>query len=142
MKEYKKLLIIKHALQSYVKREGASELHLNQERKVLAEIEDRINRLRITPRKLTLGEYKGCGSCSYYDWCKNGKINKKKIKVRFIRNERADDWGRFVTVFSKGEEIVVEANTVGNTVLCAIAKSRLYPDYVDFISLENIEIVQ
>ena len=126
----------------YVKRDGAEDQHKRQEMKVLAGIEEEINNLRIKPRKLVLGEYKGCGACKFADWCSNKKIYKEKIKVVFKNNERADNGSRFVTVFSRGETVTAEAHIVGNTVLCATASSNFYDGYTDFISLDNIEIIQ
>ena len=86
-----------------------------------------------------LGKYEGCGKCPKRGNCKASK--RENIKVRFKKRERADDWGRMVTVFGEGEE--VEANCIvdGDTILCATATSNIYPEYSDFISLENIELV-
>lgn len=42
MTKYKKLQIIKHALQYYIQREGASEKDVNAERRLLAEIEEKV----------------------------------------------------------------------------------------------------
>ena len=85
-----------------------------------------------------LGNYKGCGSCVKKGACKN--LKRKKVVVRFKNNERADNWGRTVTVFRAGEEVKAEVILDNETVLCATAESKRY-DYQDFISLENIEIV-
>lgn len=43
MSDYVWLQIIKHALQHYVQREGASEEDLKQERKVMRHYEDRVD---------------------------------------------------------------------------------------------------
>lgn len=54
MKEYKRLHIIKHALEMYIKREGASDKDINQEKAVLKETEQNIARMKEQFKK-------GCG---------------------------------------------------------------------------------
>lgn len=46
MKEYKALHIVKHALAYYINREGATKDDTEQEKRLLAEVEDRIELLR------------------------------------------------------------------------------------------------
>jgi hypothetical protein len=46
MKEYKKLQIIKHALQHYIERPGASEKDVNQEKHVLEDITEQVDTLK------------------------------------------------------------------------------------------------
>lgn len=46
MKEYKKLQIFKHALQHYIKREGATEKDINQEKKLLDEVTEEVDNMR------------------------------------------------------------------------------------------------
>ncbi|MGG5323853.1 hypothetical protein IGJ83_001188 [Enterococcus pernyi] len=46
MKEYKRQHIIKHALEIYIQREGASEKDINQEKSVLKEIEENIAQMK------------------------------------------------------------------------------------------------
>lgn len=46
MKEYKRQHIIKHALEMYIQREGASEKDINQERSVLKEVEEDIAQMK------------------------------------------------------------------------------------------------
>ncbi|WP_170234585.1 hypothetical protein [Macrococcus equipercicus] len=46
MKEYKKKHIIKHALEYYIKRSGASEKDLNQEKNVLEEVKEDIQQMK------------------------------------------------------------------------------------------------
>lgn len=46
MKQYKRLHIIKHALELYVKRPGATEKDLSQEKKVLFETNNQIKGLK------------------------------------------------------------------------------------------------
>lgn len=46
MKEYKRQHIIKHALEMYIQREGASEKDINQEKLVLKEIEENIVQMK------------------------------------------------------------------------------------------------
>lgn len=89
---------------------------------------------------LILGDYKGCGACIL---CEEG-IDCKKIhvpvEITFKKAQKADDWGRFVTVFSKDEKVTGKAVIRDNKVYCASAKSNIYEEYEDFISLENVEI--
>lgn len=46
MKEYKRQHIIKHALEMYIQREGASEKDINQEKSVLKEVEEDIAQMK------------------------------------------------------------------------------------------------
>ncbi|UTH13307.1 hypothetical protein [Macrococcus equipercicus] len=46
MKPYKKQHIIKHALEHYIKRPGASDEDLNQEKKVLEEVKADIQQMK------------------------------------------------------------------------------------------------
>ncbi|WP_202605285.1 hypothetical protein [Enterococcus hirae] len=46
MKRYKRQHIIKHALEMYIKREGASEEDVKQEKSVLKEIEENIAQMK------------------------------------------------------------------------------------------------
>lgn len=46
MKQYKRQHIIKHALEMYIKREGASEKDVKQEKSVLREVEEDIARMK------------------------------------------------------------------------------------------------
>jgi hypothetical protein len=46
MKEYKKLQIIKHALQHYIERPGASEKDVNQEKSLLEDITEQVDTLK------------------------------------------------------------------------------------------------
>ncbi|WP_207413531.1 hypothetical protein [Enterococcus hirae] len=46
MKEYKRQHIIKHAIEMYIQREGASEKDINQEKSVLKEVEEDIARMK------------------------------------------------------------------------------------------------
>ncbi len=46
LKEYKKVQIIKHALQLYVKRDGATEKDINQEKRLLNQYADRAEELK------------------------------------------------------------------------------------------------
>lgn len=44
--KYKQLLIIKHALQHYIKRDGASQKDLQDEQALLNKVESRINGIK------------------------------------------------------------------------------------------------
>lgn len=46
MKEYKRQHIIKHALEHYIQRDGASEKDVDQESRVLAEVAEDIERMK------------------------------------------------------------------------------------------------
>ncbi|MBU8770318.1 hypothetical protein [Cytobacillus oceanisediminis] len=46
MKQYKKLQIIKHALQYYISRAGANDADVNSEKMLLEEITDEVDRLK------------------------------------------------------------------------------------------------
>ena len=86
-----------------------------------------------------LGNYNGCGCCGASGLC--GELKKEKVKIKFKSNEMADNWGRYVAVFRKGEEVEAEAIIDGNTVMCITATSKIYSDYTDFIDINNIELV-
>lgn len=84
--------------------------------------------------------YKGCGACEL----SKQNIDCKKIhvlvKITFKKAERADCWGRMVTVFRKGESVQGHAVIKDNKVYCASAASNLYEEYEDFVGLENIKV--
>ena len=46
MKTYKRLQIIKHALQYYINREGADQNDVDQEKRVLEDVEHRVGELK------------------------------------------------------------------------------------------------
>lgn len=82
-------------------------------------------------------DYRGCGACKLSGACKEYK---KNVNITFNKSERADNWGRIVTVFSKGETVKGEAVIKGDKVYCASAQSNLYEGYEDFIGLNNVTI--
>ncbi|BDR73654.1 hypothetical protein K144316041_23620 [Clostridium tetani] len=90
--------------------------------------------------QLVLKEFKGCGAC---ELCKKN-IDCKKLNVpvaiTFNKSQKADDWGKFVTVFRKGETVKGYAVIKDNKVYCASAKSNIYEEYEDFIGLDNVDI--
>ena len=90
--------------------------------------------------KLVLKEFKGCGAC---ELCKED-VNCKKfnvpVSITFNKAQKADDWGKFVTVFRNGEKVKGYAVIKDNKVYCASAKSNVYEGYEDFIQLENVNI--
>lgn len=83
-------------------------------------------------------EFKGCGKCKLLE-C-DCRLISVPVKITFKKDEKADNWGRIVTVFRKGETVkgyaVVDKD---RTVCCASAASNIY-DYEDFINLENADI--
>ncbi|MDD3040817.1 hypothetical protein [Bacteroides sp.] len=90
--------------------------------------------------ELVLGSYEGCGAC---DLCSENIDCRKMsvpVNITFLKSQQADNWGRFVTVFKKGEQIKGMAVIKDNKIYCASAESNLYEGYEDFISLENVEI--
>ncbi|MCR4258767.1 hypothetical protein VMHJH2_09570 [Streptococcus uberis] len=46
MNEFRRLHILKHALEYYIERDGASEKNINQEKRVLADVVDDIERFK------------------------------------------------------------------------------------------------
>lgn len=82
-------------------------------------------------------DYKGCGVCKLNGSCKEYK---QKVNILFKKSEKADNWGRIVTVFSKGEKVEGEAVIKEDKVYCATAKSNIYEEYEDFIGLNNVDI--
>ncbi|MFX4261255.1 hypothetical protein ACOBQJ_03525 [Pelotomaculum propionicicum] len=61
------------------------------------------------------------------------------MSVTFLADQLADNWGRFVKVFGKGETVKGSAIVDGDTIYCITARHELL-DYSDFISLERIEV--
>ena len=87
---------------------------------------------------LKCNKFKGCEKCKLLG-C-DCRLISVPVKITFKKDEKADNWGRIVTVFRKGETVkgyaVVDNN---NVVYCASAESNIY-NYEDFISLENVDI--
>lgn len=46
MNEFRRLHILKHALEHYIERDGASEKDINQEKRVLADVVDDLERFK------------------------------------------------------------------------------------------------
>lgn len=90
--------------------------------------------------KLILREFKGCGACNLCKEEVDCKSFNTPISITFNKSQKADDWGRLVTVFSKGETVQGYAIIKDNEVYCASAKSNIYDEYEDFINLNNIDI--
>lgn len=86
---------------------------------------------------LVFKEFKGCGLCDIKDNCRGYE---KKVNIKFNESQKADSWGKLVTVFEKGEIVSGHATIKDNEVYCACAKSNKWKGYFDFIRLENIEI--
>lgn len=90
--------------------------------------------------ELILKEFKGCGAC---DLCKENVDCKKMnvlVSITFNKSQKADDWGKLVIVFRKGETVKGYAVIKDNEIYCASAKSNIYKEYEDFIGLENVLI--
>lgn len=90
--------------------------------------------------KLVMKEYKGCGACKLCN--KNIDCNKMHVpvKITFKKSQIADNWGKAVTVFEKGETVSGKAVIKDNVVYCIFAKSSIYKGYEDFIDLKDIGI--
>lgn len=82
-------------------------------------------------------KYSGCGNCKLAGACKQFK---KKVNITFTKGERADCWGRFVTVFRAGETVQGEAVIKDDKVYCATAQSTIYEEYDDFIGINHVII--
>ncbi|MPM11358.1 hypothetical protein SDC9_57701 [bioreactor metagenome] len=81
--------------------------------------------------------FKGCGACKLNGSCKEYK---KNVNITFDKSEKADNWGRIVTVFSKGETVRGEAVIKDDKIYCASAQSNIYEGYEDFIGLNHVTI--
>ena len=86
-----------------------------------------------------LGDYKGCGKCLRKNDCKS--LKRETVTVRFKKAEKADCWCNMVTVFKAQEQVEADIVLDNDTILCASAESNLWPDYYDFIGLDNIEVI-
>lgn len=82
-------------------------------------------------------DYKGCGNCKLNGACKDFQ---RSVNIRFNKSERADNCGKIVTVFRKGEIVEGKAVIKDDKVYCASAKSNIYKGYYDFVGLNNITI--
>lgn len=84
-------------------------------------------------------KYRGCGKCKL---CSNsgcaGEI--VPVKITFLKPQVADDWGRMVTVFNKGDVVQGKARIKDNIVYCVTARSTIYDDYEDYIDTSNIKV--
>lgn len=90
--------------------------------------------------KLEVKEFKGCGNCELsgkdFDCVKNSIL----VNITFKNNEKADNWGKMVTVFRKGETVKGYAVVKDNVGYCVSAISNLYEGYEDFVSTDNVEV--
>lgn len=78
--------------------------------------------------------FEGCGKCKLNGACKEFR---KKVSITFTKGELADNWGRIVRVFKAGETVKGEAVIKDNKVYCATAKSNIYPEYEDYVSINH-----
>lgn len=69
--------------------------------------------------------------------CEQYKID---CKVKFKRDEKADNWGRMVTVFNKGDFVNGHAVLKDGKLYCVSAESDIYPDYTDFVDNQSVYI--
>lgn len=90
--------------------------------------------------ELIIGRFRGCGACKLIEENLECKKFFTQVEVAFKEAQMADNHGRLVTVFSKGEIVRGEAVIKDNIVYCVSAKSNIYGEYEDFIDLRNIEI--
>ena len=86
---------------------------------------------------LVFKEFKGCNECDIKGKCRGYR---KEVNITFNESQKADNWGKFVTVFRKGETVSGYATIKDNIVYCACAESNIYKGYQDFIEIENVEI--
>ncbi len=89
---------------------------------------------------LKIGKFNGCGNCPA---CKHDSCVGKEIPVTitFIKDEYADNCGRFVVVFRKGEKVKAMARVLDDTIHCVTAESNIYNGYSDYVSLDNVVVV-
>lgn len=86
---------------------------------------------------ITFHGYTGCGDCplQHNGLCAESKVS---VQVRFKGPEYADDWGRQVQVFSKGETVNAEIHIRDNVVYCV---GVVTDDYSDYVNENNVEII-
>ena len=87
---------------------------------------------------MELHNYQGCGPCPVSDSC-SGKDT--PLQITFLQDQFADNWGRIVRVFRKGETVRGSGRLIDGTLYCATATNEML-EYRDFIQLENIEVVK
>lgn len=87
---------------------------------------------------MELHNYQGCGACPIVKDC--GDKN-TPLQITFLQDQFADNWGRIVRVFRKGETVRGSGRIFNDTLYCATARNESL-EYSDFIQLENIEVVR
>jgi hypothetical protein len=99
----------------------------------------------VTPTKTSrevasvkLHKYQGCGACPIVKDCGDKNI---PLQITFLQDQFADNWGRIVRVFRKGETVRGSGRVFNDTLYCATARNESL-EYSDFIQLENIEVVR
>ena len=90
--------------------------------------------------KLILREFNGCGGCKLRGTDIDCNSITVPVSITFNKPQKADNWGRLVTVFRKGETVKGDAVIKDNEVYCASAQSNIYEEYEDFIKLNNVDI--
>ncbi len=80
--------------------------------------------------------YQGCGACPIVGNCGDKSV---PLRITFLRDQFADNWGRMTMVFKKGETVSGSGRVIDNTVYCATASNERL-EYSDFIQLEDIEV--
>ena len=88
---------------------------------------------------LELMNYRGCGNCHQCNDDRSYKDQAVPVKIKFLKEQKWDNWGRFVTAFKAGDEVEGEAVVIDNKVYCASATSP-YWDVSDSINLMDVEI--
>lgn len=86
--------------------------------------------------------FTGCYDCPLGEKGENVNCNdyNKKVKITFKNKEKADYWGRIVTVFHKGEIVEGYAVIKDGIGYCASAYKDAYGGYQDFINPKNADI--
>jgi hypothetical protein len=112
---YVDLLILKHSLQQYIKRDGASDKDINRESNLLKRITAEVTRIE-----------------------EDYQIKKEKI-IKFVPKEDIywDDWGFKRLVFKEGVKYRGLLHPSGKVT----AETPYYTDVSDFVDIEKIELV-
>lgn len=86
---------------------------------------------------MELHNYQGCGACPIVGKCGDKSV---PLRITFLQDQFADNWGRITRVFEKGETLRGSGRVFNNTLYCATARNESL-EYSDFIQLENIEVM-
>lgn len=91
---------------------------------------------------IEIKNFKGCYHCPLGEKGESCNCMDYNVPVRitFTKNEKADYWGRIVTVFHKGEIVEGYAVIKDGIAYCVSAYTDAYGGYQDFIDPENADI--